>query len=139
MTQRIREVMTPSPETVSSDTLVTEAASRMREEDIGSLIVVEDGKLRGMITDRDIVVRVVAEGGGVSERLIEDACSDEVVSLTPDDPVDLAIDLMRSEAVRRLPVVEEGRPVGVVSLGDLAVARDPDSALGRISAARPTT
>ncbi len=133
----VRDVMTPAPQTVSADTLVTEVAGRMRDEDIGSLIVIEHGKVRGMITDRDLVVRVIADGGRVSEVLIEDACSDPAVTVAPDDDVDHAAGLMRSRAVRRLPVVEEGRPVGVVSLGDLAVAGDPASTLARISSAAP--
>jgi CBS domain-containing protein len=91
-----------------------------------------------VVTDRDLVVRALAEGADISSKSVQEVCSTETVTVSPDDDVDRAIQLMRERAIRRLPVVEEeDRPVGVVSLGDLAVERDPHSALGDISAAHP--
>lgn len=137
MAQTVRQVMTAPPVEVSPQASVVEVARRMRDEDIGAVVVAEDGRLRGLVTDRDLTVRVLAEGGDVADRRVQEACSAEVVTVSPDDPVDRAVELMRSKAVRRLPVVDRDRVVGIVSLGDLAVERDPDSALGDISLADP--
>ncbi|GAA2522524.1 MULTISPECIES: CBS domain-containing protein [Streptomyces] len=137
MAQTVRQVMTAPPVEVSPQASVVEVARRMRDEDIGAVVVAEDGRLRGLVTDRDLTVRVLAEGGDVTDRRVQEACSAEVVTVSPDDPVDRAVELMRSKAVRRLPVVDRDRVVGIVSLGDLAVERDPDSALGDISLADP--
>ncbi|MFI2352764.1 CBS domain-containing protein [Streptomyces sp. NPDC019443] len=95
------------------------------------------GPLRGLVTDRDLVVRVLAEGRNVDEATVSQACSADLVAVSPDDDIDRAVQLMREQAVRRLPVVENERPVGIVSLGDLAIERDPSSALGDISSAEP--
>jgi CBS domain-containing protein len=129
--------MTANPVVVDPQTSVINVAQRMRQDDIGAVLVVDDGRLRGLVTDRDLVVRVLAEGGAVNERTVDEACSEELVTVTPDDDVDRAIALVRDRAVRRIPVVENNRPVGIVSLGDLAVARDRGSALGDVSAAPP--
>jgi CBS domain-containing protein len=88
-----------------------------------------------VVTDRDLVVRGLAEGADPSETTLASVYSESVVQLDSDDTVDKAIELMRSKAIRRLPVVHEGEVVGVVSLGDLAVQRDPSSVLGEISSA----
>ncbi|MBZ9645619.1 CBS domain-containing protein [Streptomyces sp. PSKA30] len=137
----VRDVMTAPPVEVSPHAYVADVARRMRDEDIGAVVVTEDGHPRGLVTDRDLTVRILAEGGDVAGKRVQEACSAELVTVTPDDPVDRAVDLMREKAVRRLPVVDPERDcvVGIVSLGDLAVERDPDSALGRISAAEPNT
>jgi CBS domain-containing protein len=138
--QTVADVMTKDPVTLSADTSLVEAARAMRDRDVGAVIVLKgDGRdLCGMVTDRDIAMRAVAEGRDPSEAKLDDVCSHEVISVRPDDSVEAAIRLMREHAVRRLPVVDEnGGPVGVVSLGDLAVERDPRSALGEISAAEP--
>ncbi|MEV3987639.1 CBS domain-containing protein [Streptomyces sp. NPDC049837] len=137
MARKIREVMTADPLAVGPQTSVVEVARLMRDEDIGAVLVTEGGQLRGLVTDRDLVVRVLCRGGNAEDHSVADACSAEVVSVTPDDDIRRAVDLMRRHALRRLPVVEEGRPVGIVSLGDLAVERDTDSALSEISAADP--
>jgi CBS domain-containing protein len=133
MAQSIREVMTPDPVTLPATATLEEAARCMKDEDIGDVLVVDNGVLRGIVTDRDIVIRGLAEGRA-SARL-GDICSSELVALLPDDSVDDAVRLMREHAVRRLPVVEDGKPVGMVSIGDLAVERDRESALADISAA----
>lgn len=138
MAQQVREVMTRDPVAVSPQTPLVEVARRMRDENIGDVLVIEDGHLRGVVTDRDLVVRALAEGAGIGSKPVQEVCSAETITVSPDDDVDRAIQLMRERAIRRLPVVvEEDRPVGVVSLGDLAVERDPHSALGDISAANP--
>ncbi|GAA3480039.1 CBS domain-containing protein [Streptomyces yanii] len=137
MVQQVREVMTEDPVVVSALTSVVVVAQLMRREDIGAVLVVDDDRLRGLVTDRDLVVRVLAEGGSINDRTVADACSAELVAVTPDDDVEQALVLMRERAVRRLPVVEEGRPVGVISLGDLSIEHDAGSALGDISAAEP--
>jgi CBS domain-containing protein len=140
MAERIRDVMTPSPQTLPESTIVREAAEAMRANDIGDVIVVDDtGALTGILTDRDIVVRVVAEGRDPRATRIGDIASRELAAVSPDDPVDRAVQLMRERAIRRLPAVEGNKVVGIVSIGDLALDRDPDSALADISAAPPNS
>lgn len=121
MAQQVREVMTADPVTVGPDTPAHQVAARMRDENIGAVLVAADGRLRGLVTDRDLTVRVLADGGDVTGRTVSEACSSELVTVAPDDDVDRAAQLMRSKALRRLPVVEDGQPVGIVALGDLAV------------------
>lgn len=137
MAQRIREIMTSPPVTVQPQTPVVDVARRMREEDIGDVLVTEGDQLRGLVTDRDLVVRALAEGGDAGAKPVQEICSENLIAVSPDDDTDRAVQLMRERAMRRLPVVEENRPVGIVSLGDLALERDPDSALSDISAAQP--
>jgi len=133
----IREVMTPNPRTLDASATAEAAASVMRDEDIGAVVVIENDRVRGLVTDRDLVVRVMAEGKNPSRVKQADICSAEVVTVSPDDPIDKAVELMRQRALRRLPVVEDGRPVGIVSMGALAQERDPKSALADVSAAPP--
>jgi CBS domain-containing protein len=109
----------------------------MRDRDIGDILVMEGDRLQGIVTDRDIVVRCVADGGDISTKTLADVCSPEPITVTPDTKISEAARIMAEQAVRRLPVVEDGQPVGMVTLGDLAVERDPNSALGSISAASP--
>lgn len=137
MAQQVHEVMTDNPVTVGSRTPLVEAATLMRERAIGDVLVVDDGRLRGILTDRDIVVRAVAEARDARTATVGEVCSDDPVSVAPRDDVDRAVELMRSRAVRRVAVVDGDRLVGVVSLGDLAVERDSRSALADISAAAP--
>jgi CBS domain-containing protein len=140
MTEYIRDVMTTNPETLPESTTVREAAETMRANDIGDVVIVDDnGAISGILTDRDIVVRVVAEGRDPRVTRIGDIASRELTAVSPDDPVDRAVQLMRERAIRRVPVVDKGKPVGIVSIGDLALDRDPDSALADISAAPPNT
>ncbi|WP_093803797.1 CBS domain-containing protein [Streptomyces sp. Wb2n-11] len=136
MAQQVREIMTSDPVTVGALTAVSEVAHRMREENIGAVLVAEGDRLRGLVTDRDLVVRVLAEGKDPGDTTVQEACSPDLVTVTPDDEVDRAIRLMREHSLRRLPVVEGDTAVGIVSLGDLAIERDPDSALGDVSAAK---
>ncbi|WP_407561771.1 CBS domain-containing protein [Streptomyces sp. 184] len=137
--QQVRTVMTRAPVAVGALTAVTEVARRMRDDDIGAILVTEGDELRGLVTDRDLVVRVLAEGKDAGDTTGADVCSGQLVTVTPDEQVDRAIELMREHALRRLPVVENGDVVGIVALGDLAVDRDPTSALSDISASSPNT
>ena len=135
MAQTVREVMTQHVVTLPRTARLRDAARRMKEEDIGDVIVMDDGTICGMVTDRDIVVRAIAEGKDPDSAQLEEICSHEVVSVAPDDSVDQAVQLMRQRAIRRLPVVEGGSPVGIISLGDLAIELDEHSGLADISAA----
>jgi CBS domain-containing protein len=93
----------------------------------------------GIVTDRDVTVRVVAEGRPPETTELKEICSRDLATLAPDDTVEEAVRVMRDKALRRLPILDGGRPVGIVSLGDLAVEHDPDSALAAISTAPPNT
>jgi CBS domain-containing protein len=132
----IREVMTENPSTVEASATVQDAAQLMDKEDIGNVLVVENGEVQGIVTDRDIVVRVLAKGDG-PDASVREAATTDVQTLSPDDSIEDAIKQMEQGNVRRLPVVDDGKPVGIVSLGDLAKAKDQDSALADISAASP--
>ncbi len=136
MGQKIRELMTKDPLTMDIARPLVEAARMMRDADVGDVLCMRDGKLAGIVTDRDIVVRCIAEDADPKTTPVERACSRDLTTLSPEDDSDNAVKLMGKKAIRRIPVVENGKPVGIVSLGDLAVARDRESALGGISAAR---
>ena len=137
MAQQIRELMPPNPVALPGTAPVHEAACAMRDADIGDVIVIEHNQVCGIVTDRDIVVRMVAEAQDPTSPPLTDLCSHSLVTVTPTDSVEQAVRLMRTHAIRRIPVVEGGQAVGIVSLGDLAVEREPHSALGEISAAPP--
>ncbi|MFJ6939783.1 CBS domain-containing protein [Streptomyces sp. NPDC101132] len=139
MSQLIHEVMTERPVTVAPQVSLSEAARKMRDADIGDVLVVDDGMLRGILTDRDLVVRAMAEDKDPATTDVETVCSGEPVTVGPDDGIDRAVALMREHALRRLPVTEDGKLVGIVSIGDLALDKDPSSALADISAAEANT
>ncbi|CUU59829.1 CBS domain-containing protein [Parafrankia irregularis] len=134
MATTVAEVMTRAPATVRPDETLAEAARTMRETEAGDVLVVDDGELVGILTDRDIVIRIVAESRDTSTAKVHEACSAELETVTPDTSIDDAAELMRLRAVRRLPVVEGTQPVGIISLGDLAITRDEESVLGQVSA-----
>jgi CBS domain-containing protein len=135
MAQKIREVMSSNPVTVPAKTPIADVARTMRDSDIGDVIVLDDGDICGIVTDRDVTIRGIAEGRDPNSTPVKQICSQELISITPDDGVDRAVQLMREKAVRRIPVIEGGKPVGIVSIGDLAMERDERSALADISAA----
>ncbi|NGN69678.1 CBS domain-containing protein [Streptomyces sp. A7024] len=137
MAQLVREVMTPAVTAVRPDASLVEAAQLMRAQDIGDVLVMRDGTLLGVVTDRDIALRAVADGVDPLTVSCQAVCTPEPVCVAPGDPVDQAVQLMRTHAVRRLPVTDNGTTVGMISIGDLAVERDPDSALADISRAAP--
>ena len=126
---KIRDVMTPNPRTVSPDDTIQQAARIMQAEDTGAVPVVEAGRVLAVVTDRDIVVRVVAEGGSASSP-VRDVATKNVICATPDMTTREASDLMSENQIRRLPVVEGDRLVGIVSIGDLAVKEGKDSRIG---------
>lgn len=107
----------------------------MRENDIGDVLISDQDPMCGVLTDRDIVIRALAEGRDPASTMAGEIASSNLVTVSPDDPVDRAVELMPAHAVRRLPVCHDGRPVGIVSIGDLAIEQDPRSALADISAA----
>ena len=138
--QKIQDVMTKAVHSVSEDAPLREVARLMRDQKIGDVLVTDaQGKLCGIITDRDIIVRAVAdEGNDLDQLRAKDVCTaDHLTTLEPTAGVDEAIRLMTEKAIRRIPVVENELPVGIVTIGDLAVQRDPGSALGQISQAAP--
>jgi len=124
----IRDVMTPNPRTVSPEDSLESAARIMRDEDTGVVPVVQDGRPVGILTDRDIVIRGVAEGG--SARAVRDIVTGRVISVSPDATTREATELMSEHQIRRLPVVENDRLIGIVSLGDLAVKEAKDRRVG---------
>jgi CBS domain-containing protein len=135
MARTIGEVMTHDPRTIRPSDTVQDAARHMRDGDVGAVLIEDGGTLKGIVTDRDIVIKAVAEGDKPGKTKVEDVCTADTTSIEPDASVDDAIKKMRESDVRRLPVVEDGKPVGIVSLGDLAIERDEDSALADISSA----
>lgn len=124
--QSVREVMTPNPRTVSPEQSVVEAARILRDEDVGSLPVVEDDRLVGVVTDRDIVVRVVAGSMDPRSTSVGQVESRDVVSVTPDQDLDQALAEMARHQIRRLLVVEDDRLVGVVAQADVARKADEE-------------
>lgn len=139
MAHTVRDVMTASPVALPRDTSIRDAAARMRDEDIGDVLVLDDGEICGILTDRDIVVRAIADGRNPDDTPVGDVCSGEVITLEPDASADEAVRIMRDAAVRRVPVVDDGETIGIVAIGDLAVERDRESALADISAAPANT
>lgn len=124
MGKSIRDVMTPSPQTVESGSPVVEAAKLMEQTDAGMIPVVEEGRLLGTVTDRDIVLRVVAARKDPASTTVAEVASTELVTVRPDQELGEGLSLMAEHQVRRLPVVEEGRLVGIVAQAD--VAREGD-------------
>jgi CBS domain-containing protein len=137
MASIVRDVMMTNPLSVDAGASIRQAAEVMRDNDIGDVLVVGDGNLRGIVTDRDIVVRALADGRQPDTTPVGDICSPELTVVDAQAEVDEAADLMGRHAVRRLPVVEDNEVVGIVSLGDLARRGDPEAALSDISAAPP--
>ncbi|MGH3092354.1 MAG: CBS domain-containing protein [Gaiellaceae bacterium] len=119
MTQ-IRDLMTENPSSCERGTPVAEAAKVMARENVGSVPVVEGGKLVGVVTDRDLVVRLLAEGRDPQSTTVGEIASSEPVTLSPDDGLDQALQLLARHQVRRLPVVEGERLVGIVAQADIA-------------------
>lgn len=136
----VAELMTTNVTALQVETTLDKAALIMREQDIGDVIVVDADRLVGVVTDRDIVVRAIAESREPSTTTVGSIVSRDMVTVLPGDAAADAARLMRDRAVRRLLVVtEEGALVGVLSIGDLAADIDPESVLGGISAAVPNS
>ena len=139
MTRKVADLMMDDPVALVDTMTAAFAAEWMRDFGIGDVMVVDGaGLLYGIVTDRDIVVRAVAIGKDPAEVQLRDICSRRLTSIEPSASVDDAMGLMRDNALRRLPVVEGRQPVGVISLGDIAIEQDDRSVLASISAARPS-
>lgn len=134
--RHVRDVMSTPAETVAPDTPISDAATVMQRKAIGNVLVVDgSGELRGIVTDRDLAIRSLAEARDPAATQIGDVMSPITATVSGEDTVSNALDLMRRHDIRRLPVVDEGTLVGIVSLGDLSRSRGAGSALADISAA----
>lgn len=130
MTQ-VREVMTSKPASCSAQDSIADAARAMASEDVGPIPVVEGDELVGVLTDRDIVVRVVAEGRDPQSTSVGDVASSDLATVSPDEDLDRALQLLAERRVRRLPVVEGGKLVGIVAQADIA-RRGEDMKTGQV-------
>jgi CBS domain-containing protein len=133
---RVREVMSPTVVTARTSTPIRTAARLMRDADIGDLLVTDLGEIVGIVTDRDIVVRGLACHGDLDTPIGEIA-TDTIATVRPSDSIEHAEEIMRRYAVRRLPVLHHNRPVGMVSLSDVARSEEPTGALASIAAWPP--
>jgi len=134
----VNDVMTANPVCLDERAPVLDAAKAMRDKHIGNVIVTRSGRVFGILTDRDIVVRCLAQDKDLRSCTCGEICSsDDIVAIARDATIDQAVKLMRDRSLRRLVVVDGEKPVGIVSLGDLAREKDRASALGQISAAAP--
>jgi CBS domain-containing protein len=124
MAKSVRDTMTENPRSVKASVSVVEAARLMREEHIGSLPITDDEQLVGMITDRDITTRVVAEAADPMKTSVGDVYSKDLITVEPGKDLDEALQLMARHQVRRLPVVENGRLVGIVAQADIAISEN---------------
>jgi CBS domain-containing protein len=138
MGKTVRDIMTKSVQALGPADTVIKAARLMKDLDVGSIPVVEHDLVCGIITDRDIVLRVVASGGDANSQSIRDVMTDRIVVAAPDWDLSRAAKTMADEQIRRLPVVENGKLVGMLALGDVAVDGNKDrvsgEALSEISA-----
>ena len=124
MAKSVRDAMTEEPRSIGASASVVEAARLMREQHIGSLPITDDEKLVGMITDRDITTRVVAKAADPTTTSVEEVYSRDIISVEPDKNLEDAVQLMARHQLRRLPVVENGRLVGIVAQADIALTED---------------
>ena len=130
--RKIRDVMTPNPRSIEPSTTVQEAAKLMRDQDVGPIPIVENSSVTGIVTDRDIVLNVVAEGSDPSSTAVSQIASRDLVTIDPDQSLDEALRIMAQHQVRRLPVCEEdGRLVGIVAQADIALESD-DARTGEV-------
>jgi CBS domain-containing protein len=136
MAHTVADFMTPHPTVVEVTDTLRSVAETMATQDVGALVVAQDGAVVGIVTDRDLVVRGLAAGAGLDSP-VGQLATGTLVSVRPDDGVAEVVQLMRDNAVRRVPVLDGDQAVGIVTIGDLAVALDSDSALADISAAPP--
>lgn len=119
---------------------VSEGAKQMLAADIGAVLVEENGKVCGIVTDRDIVIRAVAQGRDVEQTQLSAICSTDLTMISPDDPLERAVDVMREKAIRRVLVADsQGQALGILSLGDVAAEQDSGAVLGQISSAAPNS
>jgi CBS domain-containing protein len=138
MNAKVRDLMTPGPIGVDYNQTIGDAARTMRDWGVGAVLVVNGQSLHGLVTDRDLVVRAVAESRRTDEP-VGPLSSSELIGVNADDDAGVAARLMREHAVRRLPVIDNGQVAGMVSLGDLALEEDPASAMAQVIQANPNT
>jgi len=120
ITRTVRDLMTAGPTSIASDAMAVEAARRMLSEDVGSLPVVDGETLVGMVTDRDLVLKVVAKDLDPNKIPVSDVCTENPVTVGADESLDEALQRMAKEQVRRLPVVSDGQLVGILAQADVA-------------------
>jgi CBS domain-containing protein len=129
--EQVRDVMTQNPTSCNPSATVVDAAKVMASEDVGSVPVVKDGRLAGVVTDRDIVVRVLAEGRDPNSTTVGEIASSDLETVSPDDDLNTALRKMASSKVRRLPVVDGDELVGIVAQADVA-RQGNDSKTGQV-------
>lgn len=134
MDRKVRDVMSPDPVGVHYEQTIREAAGVMRDAGVGAVLVVKDDALIGVVTDRDLVVRALAGGDG-PDTPVGPLCSGRLIGVAANQDTRDAERLMREHAIRRLPVVDDGQIVGMISLGDLALADDEESPLAAVTRA----
>src|ERR1700744_404284 len=133
---KVGDIMTPAPVGVYYSQTIGETARIMRDTQVGAVLVVNYGALAGVVTDRDLVLRGLAEGEG-PDAPVGPLCSGDLVGVAADADLAQAQEIMREHAVRRLPVINDGQVVGIVSIGDVAISADADSPLAAVSRAQP--
>jgi len=141
MSSHVRDSMTPIVRTAQMTQSLIEAAALMRDDDVGSIPVVDNGQLVGIVTDRDIVVRAIAEQRDLARTTVDEIASHDPVTVGPDQDLNEALELMATYQVRRLPVIEDGRLVGMLAQADLALQakeKKVGEALHEISRPRET-
>ena len=138
--KRVGQAMTRDPRAVTPTAPVAEAARLMRQDDVGAVPVVEGGRLVGMLTDRDIAMRLVADARDPHTTTVSEVASEKLVTVRPDEGLDNALRLMAKHQVRRLPVVENDRLVGIVAQADVALEGGPGQAAEMVEqVSKPTT
>jgi signal-transduction protein with cAMP-binding, CBS, and nucleotidyltransferase domain len=138
MDKKVRDIMTPNPVGVYYDQTIAEAARVMRDAGVGAVLVVNGESLGGVVTDRDLVIRGLAEGADANAP-VGPLCSSKLVGVDADADIADAEQLIRDNAVRRLPVIEDGQIVGIITLGDIAVSANSESSLAAVSRATTNT
>ena len=127
---KVRDAMTGDVATARLDTTLDDIASMMKDENVGAIPVIEDGELAGIVTDRDIVIRCIADGRDPSDTTVEDVLSEQIQTIEPDADLEEAAQMMSGQQIRRLPVVEDGVLIGMISLGDIAVKGGDEDVTG---------
>jgi CBS domain-containing protein len=133
----VREVMTRNPVTTDVNSTVSAAARQMRDAFISDVIVTEGDRVRGIVTERDIMVRAVAEEADPRAMTVAEVLTRDLVTLAPDDDIKAAEGLMRVHAVKHLPVLDGDHLVGIVALGDIAVEEQPESVFAELAVEDP--
>ena len=135
MATTVRDIMTKDPVTLETTATARDAARRMRDDEIGDVLVVDGPTLRGIVTDRDLATRVMADDRDAGTVTLGDVATTGVDAVSPNDDARKVVDRMRRTAVKRVPVVEDNTPIGILSMGDLAMEFEEGSALAQVSAA----